>query len=97
MSKSDTAFRDFVVSCLNETITDEEAEYFCLDPETTHAKAILLAQIAKAYAGDTRAAEFVIELANDEGLLREDDCEDPLSKALREMATVLQNDHETYR
>lgn len=82
---------EFLIELLEEPISPDECALYNLERGTSRIKAVLLAQIARAYAGDTKAADFLFNLAYSEPF-RNSDKSDPLSEALEQIAQQLKSD-----
>lgn len=75
---------------LDEPLSDADCIRFFVPKGTSRLKGLIMAQVAKAYTGDSRAFEALMKVAYGEPLLVDDiGAEDALSQALRELADEL--------
>lgn len=75
---------------LDEPLSDADCVRLFVPKGTSRLKGLIMAQVAKAYTGDSRAFEALMKVAYGEPLLVDDiGAEDALSQALRELADEL--------
>lgn len=75
---------------LDAPLSDDDCTRFFVPKGTSRLKGLLMAQIARAYQGDSRAFEALMKVAYGQPLPLDDvGAEDALSQALRELADEL--------
>ena len=84
--------QSILLDFLDAPLSDDDCTRFFVPKGTSRIKGLLMAQIAKAYQGDSRAFEALMRVAYGDILPMDiDDSEDDLSKSLRELADELDN------